>query len=73
MQYSSLQVVKGYSAGLDALKAELKKPELDPANVTDLMAEIGEAVAEVGDVSQILAKEDNSDLGKVFHCRQSAL
>ena len=42
------QVVKGYSAGLAALKAELKKPELEAANVTELMAEIGEAVADVG-------------------------
>ena len=64
--WSSLQVVKGYSAGLDALKAELRKPELDAANVSDLMAEIGDAVADVGDVSRILATEENSDLGKVI-------
>ena len=60
------QVVKGYSAGLAALKEELKKPELDAANVTELVAEIGEAIADVGDVSRILAAEDNSELGKVF-------
>ena len=60
------QVVKGYSAGLAALKEELKKPELDAANVTELVAEIGEAVADVGDVSRILAAEDNSELGKTF-------
>ena len=60
------QVVKGYSAGLAALKEELKKPELDATNVTELVAEIGEAVADVGDVSRILAAEDNSELGKTF-------
>ena len=58
------QVVKGYSAGLAALKEKLKKPELDSTNVTELVAEIGEAVADVGDVSRILAAEDNSELGK---------
>ena len=73
MQYSSLQVVKGYSAGLDALKAELKKPELDAANVSDLMAEIGEAVSDVGDVSRILATEESSELGKDFFSCQSSL
>ena len=57
------QVVKGYSAGLAALKEELKKPELDATNVTELVAEVGEAVADVGDVSRILATEDNPDLG----------
>ena len=58
------QVVKGYSAGLAALKEELKKPELDAANVTELVAEIGEAVADVGDVSRILAADDNPESGK---------
>ena len=58
------QIVKGYSAGLAALKEELKKPELDAANVTELVAEIGEAVADVGDVSRILAADDNHELGK---------
>jgi len=56
------QVVKGYSAGLAALKEELKKPELDATNVTELVAEIGEAVADVGDVSRILAADDNPEL-----------
>ena len=58
------QVVKGYSAGLAALKEELKKPELDAANVTELVAEIGEAVADFGDVSRNLAADDNPELGK---------
>ena len=44
----------------------MRKPELDAANVSDLMAEIGDAVADVGDVSRIFATEENSDLGKVI-------
>ena len=31
------------------------------------MAEIGEAVANVGGVSQILVTEDSSELGEFFH------
>ena len=35
--------------------------------MADLMAEIGEAVADVGDVSRILVAEDSSELGEFFH------